>query len=318
MQNKIVFFSSDARKVYKDDIYRVISLPEGYIIEFRYALKYISDNLKINLTDMANKEAIIFHSYNENKEFISVRKAIIKEAKKESDIVFFYLELKEFVNYDIEKYDNLDNNIFVNEINIVNKNNNKFYNIVDNLKKSFEDNVFFNIRDILDNKGNVIECKYDSIMNESYYEIEEEGRYTIRVEFYNYDSNGDCFEIESSVSELNIHQNKIISLDGKRNIENIKFRTKSINIKDEDVVVNFCNCSEGNNKKGVRVVPINIKIKRKSNRAVALALGTGVASLAIFLAQYIVRQQLGWMWLLIPAILSAVSAYWLYDKLNKK
>ncbi len=37
----IVFFSLDARDLYKADVYRALALPTGYALQFRYQRKYI-------------------------------------------------------------------------------------------------------------------------------------------------------------------------------------------------------------------------------------------------------------------------------------
>lgn len=319
MEKRVIFFSSDARKVYKDDIYRVLSLPDSYVIEFRYSYRHIADEIKTNLDSMKNETALIFHSYDSNTKFKSVREVVIKDIKKESDMVFFYLSLKGFVDYDLEEIMETEKlSKFVDILNVKNKNRDNFYTIVDNLTDSFKDNVFFNIREVCDKKGKALISKYDEVIKESYYEIEEENGYSINIEFYNFDSNEDSFKIESAITEMNIPQNRIISLDGNRNIEKIKILTKSINIKEIDGCLNFCNYNLDDNKEKSRIVPINIRIKRKTNRAISIAIGTTMASLAIFSGQYISRQNIVWYYLLIPSLISGFSAYYLYEKLNKK
>ena len=52
---KIILFSSDARDLYKEDVFKAICLPKGYVIHFRYAKEYVDDNLLKNL-DQYEKE----------------------------------------------------------------------------------------------------------------------------------------------------------------------------------------------------------------------------------------------------------------------
>ena len=37
----IALFSSDARDLYKADVFRALALPAGYVLHFRYPQKYV-------------------------------------------------------------------------------------------------------------------------------------------------------------------------------------------------------------------------------------------------------------------------------------
>jgi len=59
-QKNIVFvYSSDYRKLYKKDIYNVLSFPAGFVMHFRYRLKWVSDELKNNLPLEGNQVIMI-------------------------------------------------------------------------------------------------------------------------------------------------------------------------------------------------------------------------------------------------------------------
>ena len=60
MQNLIGFFSSDARPLYKEDVYRTLALPEKSIIHFRYNQKYVQDGIVSNINDYIGKLGVIF------------------------------------------------------------------------------------------------------------------------------------------------------------------------------------------------------------------------------------------------------------------
>jgi len=56
------FFSSDARELYKIDIFRSLSLPNNHVIKLRYIEDYISDDILDKLSSIKNSEGILFFS----------------------------------------------------------------------------------------------------------------------------------------------------------------------------------------------------------------------------------------------------------------
>ena len=84
---KICFFSSDARTLYKKDVFRVMALPKGYTIHFRYLFKYV--NLALDkIEDFKNRDCVIFFSYGNDLKNplplknVSLREAIIEDIKE--------------------------------------------------------------------------------------------------------------------------------------------------------------------------------------------------------------------------------------------
>src|SRR5688500_19066106 len=106
--NKIAFFSSDQRGLYKSDIYKCLCLPKDYVIQFRYQKKYIHSN--ITPASTLNKSGVIFFTVTDQindatvvKENISIREVVIVdvEDKKDTGLVHFFLKLGEFKHYTI-------------------------------------------------------------------------------------------------------------------------------------------------------------------------------------------------------------------------
>ena len=101
----IGFFSSDARQLYIDDIVKVISFPEGHVVQFRYRKKYIAP---VYLNDIQSligqKGVIVFTTGNilgqENVSLVHqpVRLAEIIniEDDEQTERVYFYLKLSNF------------------------------------------------------------------------------------------------------------------------------------------------------------------------------------------------------------------------------
>jgi hypothetical protein len=88
MKKFLGFFSSDARPLYTEDIYRVLALPQKSIIHFRYDQKYVADDIITNLQSLVGNEGVVFFltgndlSKNPEERIISthsIRKIIIKK-----------------------------------------------------------------------------------------------------------------------------------------------------------------------------------------------------------------------------------------------
>jgi hypothetical protein len=105
MAGKLIgFFSSDARKLYIDDVVKVISYPEGYVVQFRYRKKYIAQYYHDFNRLIGEQSVIVFTTGNilgaekVNLVHQPVRKAeiinVVDDAQ--TDRVYFYLKLKEF------------------------------------------------------------------------------------------------------------------------------------------------------------------------------------------------------------------------------
>lgn len=57
----IGFFSSDARMLYKVDIFRVLSLPKQSVIHFRYDAKYVAKGIIDDIKKYIGKVGVVFY-----------------------------------------------------------------------------------------------------------------------------------------------------------------------------------------------------------------------------------------------------------------
>lgn len=105
----IVFFSSDARELYKADIYRAMALPAGYILHFRYPTQYIDRSLLANLKELLDQPGTIFYvSGNDTSlpekdrqvKLFSIRSVVVRGIMVDQNIdtIHFYLELGDFAD----------------------------------------------------------------------------------------------------------------------------------------------------------------------------------------------------------------------------
>lgn len=113
----LYLYTSNDNDTYMGNIFRVLSLPEDYIVKFPYQEKYITETIKSDLKNnfdenskkYENKQVCILFTYDEKKQSpflshnnnryldIAVRYATIVKVKKEHCYIF-YLKLGKFVD----------------------------------------------------------------------------------------------------------------------------------------------------------------------------------------------------------------------------
>ncbi len=105
----IALFSSDARELYKADVYRALSLPTGYVLHFRYPTQYVQHEILTDLASLVNKEGVIFYVSGNNPaipreqrqiSLYSIRSVVIRDVVLDQNIgsIHLYLEMKDFID----------------------------------------------------------------------------------------------------------------------------------------------------------------------------------------------------------------------------
>src|SRR5258708_6440682 len=59
-QKNIILFSSDSSDLYKAGVFRVLALPKGYALQFRYARRWVLEEFRDNPERLKNRQAVIF------------------------------------------------------------------------------------------------------------------------------------------------------------------------------------------------------------------------------------------------------------------
>jgi hypothetical protein len=106
-------FSSDSRTLYVADIYRVLALPNGYIVHFRYKRKYVSESVLSSAVSLEGKRIAIFFTHVDefDSEYsyvnIPVRWASVcfVEDSIATDVFHIYMKLDDFCELSIESLD---------------------------------------------------------------------------------------------------------------------------------------------------------------------------------------------------------------------
>lgn len=337
MDKYIGFFSSDARILYKDDIYRVMALPEDYIIKFRYQKKHILNSLYNE--NLLNKEAIIFFSQGNNdvkgdkKVFqnYSLRKAEIKDITYDSntELVYYYLSLKEFIEFNIEQTEesNLPPDIFVTWVYGELGQKYKWTERIDAIKKSFDNVLFLNVNQIFDKDNNIIKPEFSDKLKESYFKLNDEKDYYIKILLYetNYAESKDnnYFDIEQESKYITIYKQKKLFIGAEKDTVNICIFTRTLDIKNTIDYIKIFTCLENEHNYDLL---LKFNICRKLTKTIVFGVLSAVIAFSLFLGQFLAestnRFQLTFCgyckFLIIASLLIGAASAFLYNIYNKK
>jgi hypothetical protein len=193
----IALFSSDARELYKGDIFRVLALPHNYTIHFRYRSGYFQDDLLRGLNSLIGKEGVIFYAVGNDltkpKEqrvitLHSIRNVIIKDIQHDPDLdlINFYLELGDFCDckpHQATSPQLLPPYLSVSRIQVDDGPNKSWIDRVTSVNDKFDNTLFYLIRSVK-HAGEKLEPKYSSEDKESFYELNDEREYQVQLSFF--------------------------------------------------------------------------------------------------------------------------------------
>lgn len=177
----ILAFSSDARQLYKADIYRCLSLPNGSIVHFRYDPKYVDPAIKACLEFRVGSAALIFFVPMEKLksacDWPSIRAATLVRAytSAQTGHLHVFFRLLEFCSATTPKsipLKYLPPNIFLTyadrklDFQPV-----PWSNRVDAVKHYFEDIPFFIVNDIFDSARRRVDSDRNKLQEESTYTL---------------------------------------------------------------------------------------------------------------------------------------------------
>lgn len=193
----IAFFSSDARELYKADIYRALVLPPGYILHFRYPTRFVERGLLGTLTDLLNQRGTIFYvSGNDTSlpekdrqvKLFSIRSVVLKDLMHDQNIdtIHFYLELGDFA--DVHPLANtrpeiLPPNAFVSKVLVDAGPKSLWLDRAHAIKEDFKPLPFFMIESVSRGSQRLRPVYSHDDKSCSFY-LSDESEYQVRVTFY--------------------------------------------------------------------------------------------------------------------------------------
>jgi len=213
----ICAFSSDSRTLYKADIYRVLALPKGHIVHFRYKKKYVDDNLLQSKANLIGKRvAIFFTTGNSNGNTpsqltnTSIRWGTIShyEISNETDVFHAYLKLGEFCNVAIDSGNSVEKRPptkFFSQLACTESGEeSNWQSRISKVKSFFPNATFLLVKGIYKN-DNELPISYQNSNKSCHYNLINGERYILKMALGNPDSSATKIEVSDSSEEITIN-----------------------------------------------------------------------------------------------------------------
>jgi hypothetical protein len=277
MKKVLCAFSSNYRPLYIGDIYKVLIMPVGYIVHFRYKKKYIEAKILSESKKYIGKETIIFFTdmnreAGEAKNY-SVRSAKLKlfEYTEETELVHIYMELKNFVDVTIDpNIDNLElpTNKFFSELNCTVLNKNQSWKTkIDQLKDFFPDLSFFYLKKIKGTFGWKKKIKSRSDKKSSHYNLTHGNKYLLDISLANPNESKCKISLSPSSDDVSFNISNPISITAHYDDLTVPVYLKSLNVSSESSYISFYpEFSDDNNAKFINEYTSNIEIVKKVSK----------------------------------------------------
>jgi len=329
MENLIGFFSSDARPLYKEDVYRALALPEKSIIHFRYDQKYVQDDIVTNHLRYLNSKGVIFFvtgndldipEHQRSIETHSIRKVLVRNIYKSEDTRHFHflLELHDYYDCTIVQR---EPSKFVSCISVSDGIGHCW---IDRVKvvKSYFDNILFFKYEILRKDNKRLSPEYSPSDDDAVYRLVHEKEYKLAFSFYDKLGGDSHLDIVDS-EHINVHYKECSKIGAIIDDRRFKLLTRTIQ---QSLKPDTLKISPKPNEGELTYEVISFfEIKKGSKNSWIFGLLSSLAFLSIILSQivgaYIRMSNPHWLIALLSlgAILSfGVSGALLFGRFNKK
>lgn len=340
----ICFFSSDARPLYKRDVFRAMSYPKGFVLHFRYDPKHIQGNA----ANMQGKTGIIFLSTGndlnitavENRTVanISIREVSIKAVEFTSDTnrTHFYLELGDFKEYELgsNPHDILPPNKWVAELDVSEAKTIDWQTLIEKIKHSFPKQMFYKF-EVLNNEQKIISPLYNVIEKQSFYKLWDETGYILHMAFCDTEPNNSndyhSLKVTSQSDKVKLVAPEMIDIEARRDNRTYSLFTQTISSSNAFAYLNFDTIIKSINSTIEREEPITdttlkIELEKNNKRSNRFALYSVLAAISVGYAKVLsdlvdlngtFSLSLTFQ-LLLAAFLGYIAAYNLYKLFDKK
>jgi hypothetical protein len=343
---KICLFSSDARPLYKQDVFRAMSYPKGFVIHFRYQSIHVNEDIRT----LPGKTGVIFFSTGndlsiaaENRKIshVSIREVTIHSIEESNDtgLIHFYLLLGEFKSISLSDNppEKLPPQKLVTELDVTEGKIAKWFEVVESIKSSFPHQLFYKFQ-IGQNKGNkTLKPQYNNLEKQSYYQLSDESNYTIEMAFFDTEPSSSDNYHSLKVTSINESLVKLIApttidLEARRDDRKYSIFTQTITSSGTATYFNFetiLKSATGENSPTNRSTidtTLKIEVSKNSKRTFAFACYTVLAAFSVGYAKLLTDKidlsgSFSWslsMQFLLVIILGFISAFQLYKLFDKK
>ncbi|MCG8402126.1 MAG: hypothetical protein MJA84_11080 [Firmicutes bacterium] len=329
----VSFFSSDARQLYKADIFRVLALPDNFIIHFRYQKKYINDDLLNDIEGMIDQEAVIFFTAgNEIKKDakskdlvnIPIRGAQIIDIEdcRETGLVHFYLKLRGFSVYTLQN-DNPKDNFppykFVSKIKLTQHNTCPWIDIIDQIKHHFQGVLFFKINGIKKSYDQLIYPMFNKKEKQSNYNLDEEQDYILNMSFFDNSGGENALQIKDNRNVLFITSPDIIKIGSIKDDRKYRIITHTLDVRETTTFLSFISKPENGQENQVYDLLVPVNIKKTKCKIICFGLVSFLLFGGFILLKFAyINNEINWLYLLLSVVFVSVSSSLLYAIFNKK
>ncbi len=294
----ICFFSSDARPLYKRDVFRAMSYPKGFVLHFRYDPRHIQGDASV----MQGKKGIIFLSTSNDLNIpvedrivanISIREVIIKTVEHTSDTnrTHFYLELGDFKDYQLgnNSPDILPPNKWVAELEVHSDKTIDWQALVDKIKHSFTKQLFYKF-EILSDKQKIIAPLYNEIEKQSFYKLRDETGYLLQIAFCDTEPGNSneyhSLKVSSQSDKVKVVAPEMIDIEARRDNRIYTLFTQTISSSNAFGYLNFETIVKSiiltnQQSKPVTDTTLKIELEKNSRRSNAFALNSILAAVSV-------------------------------------
>ena len=294
--NVICAFSSDSRELYKADIYRVFSLPEGHIVQFRYKKKYVDDNLLNKENDLINNKVAIFFTHgnklgddNNKLDHISVRWATISkvEISKETGVFHAYLKLDKFCNVTVDSKNSAEKkppSKYFSSLECTEASQEiSWQDRVIRIKDNFNKMTFFYLKGIY-KKDKKQDLTYDESGKSCFYELCHGDRYSVKLSVGNPDSTDTKILILGSNDDVTINCINPIETSVQFDDYDIPISVKTLQTMNQYSLLTFKPTEVGNSRIGEYETNIELNLKISWRKPILFGFFSSIAVGAVLLA----------------------------------
>lgn len=343
MDKRILLFSSDAKTLYKGDVFRALALPMDHTLQFRYPRKYVLGEYRDNPKSLRGRDGvIIFLSGNDTSkpeverklERHPIRECLILDAfsDPESEQVILILRLGLFVNCmveDITDPRSLPPSIFLTETNVSDLRKTGWLVAVKSVEEWFPATLFYQISQVRRGEK-VIGPSYSEELRLSQYSLREETDYYIECTYYDCGSNGAPLKIDVS-AEAALDVSKLFEFGGgaEGDTKRLPLKTRTLKVRSAPVYMRFhsvvlqgsppqSECNDPN------YVEIHFQLIQNPWKPWQFGALTGVGAFGLLIAQSGFKDSVGnyldWtnvLWGIVGAVIMGTVAGLLFRLFNK-
>lgn len=326
----ICAFSSDSRTLYKADIYRVLSLPNGGIVHFRYKTKYVSDDILDSKTSLEGKRVAIFFTRTENSglsqgthENISIRWASVFSIEKsnETDVYHIYMKLGKFCNLSIKTaaLELGPPSKFLSHFEVEESADaNNWQGRVNAVKDYFPNLTYFHIKSLVKDRKE-LDLSYHGESRSSFYELKYGCRYILRLGLANPDGSDTKIAIADGSGDVAI--NSVIPLETSVQFDDVEVPifAKSLQVTKQASFLEIKPVNSNENF-GEYAIHIELELKHSPSKPLQFGACTVAVGAAITMATPVAATATrpdGYLYFISACLLglsSALMFYWFNKK----